>query len=75
MPYEKLNDLPDAVRGLLPDHAQETYLETFNEARNHYRLRRYRGNTLSRETVAHRTAWSVVTQKCPWPRRISRFPI
>lgn len=65
MPYEKLNDLPDAVRGVLPHHAQKIYLETFNEAWNRYRLRRYRGNTLSRETVAHRMAWSVVTQKYP----------
>lgn len=36
MPYEKLSDLPDAVKGNLPKHAQEVFQATFNSASNEY---------------------------------------
>ena len=32
MPYKTLSDLPESVRKHLPKHAQEIYLEAFNNA-------------------------------------------
>jgi cation transport regulator len=65
MPYEKLNELPDSVHSRLPDHVQKAYKEIFDAAWSRYRVRRHRDNSLSRETVAHRSAWSAVKEKYP----------
>ena len=32
MPYDKLSELPDSVKGNLPKHAQEIFLAAFNSA-------------------------------------------
>lgn len=54
MPYKSITDLPEAVRQHLPKHAQEIYLEVFNNAWDQYAERK------DRETVAHKVAWSAV---------------
>ena len=54
MPYQNLSDLPDNVRGVLPQHAQEIYKEAFNHAFDEYE---------GREETAHKVAWSAVKKK------------
>jgi cation transport regulator len=54
MPYQQINDLPDAVKGHLPKHAQEIFLAAFNSALEEY------GNE---EERAFRVAWAAVKHK------------
>jgi cation transport regulator len=54
MPYDKLTDLPDNVRGVLPEHAQEIFRAAFNSAWD-----QYDGD----EERAMRVAWSAVKEK------------
>jgi cation transport regulator len=54
MPYKKINELPESVRGNLPKHAQEIYLSAFNNAWQEY------GRD---EARAHRVAWGAVKKK------------
>jgi cation transport regulator len=63
MPYDTLQDLPEAVRQALPKHAQEIYLAVFNNAWDQYRDEDSRRDDDSREEVAHKVAWSAVKQK------------
>lgn len=49
MPYFDNEELPESVRGHLPEHAQSIYRESFNSARDEYG-----------ETRAHRVAWGAV---------------
>ncbi len=60
MPYDKITDLPSAVRDNLPKHAQEIYKEAFNSAWDQYADPEERKGDASREEVAHRVAWSAV---------------
>ena len=53
MPYDKLNDLPDAVKGNLPKHGQEIYLAAFNAAIKEY----------NDESKAAAVAWAAVKNK------------
>ncbi len=50
MPYHTINDLPDNVKHVLPKHAQEIYLATFNNAMKEY----------GDEKQAYATAWASV---------------
>lgn len=50
MPYKKVSDLPKSVRSHLPIHAQKIYLESFNNAFDHY----------DDEETAIKVAWSAV---------------
>ena len=54
MPYRKITDLPESVQKHLPKHAQEIYLEAFNNA-----WKQYDGN----EVTAHKVAWSAVKKE------------
>jgi cation transport regulator len=36
MPYKTNAKLPESVRNVLPDHAQDIYREAFNSAWDHY---------------------------------------
>jgi cation transport regulator len=54
MPYEANIDLPEAVRGHLPMHAQTIYREAFNHAWTSY------SKDPRREEIAHRVAWAAV---------------
>ncbi len=51
MAYETLNELPQPVRHVLPKHAQEIFLESFNSAWENYD---------HNEERAFRVAWSAV---------------
>jgi cation transport regulator len=57
MPYKSITDLPEAVRQHLPKHAQEIYMEVFNNAWDQYAERK------DCETVAHKVAWSAVKKQ------------
>jgi cation transport regulator len=63
MPFNSTNDLPDSVRNVLPDHAQDIYKEAFNSAYDQYKDPDERRDDASREEVAHRVAWNAVKQK------------
>ena len=54
MPYDKIEDLPESVRGHLPRHAQEIYRAAFNSAWDEY------GHD---EARAHRVAWGAVEKE------------
>jgi cation transport regulator len=54
MPYASNDDLPDAVRTHLPDHAQDIFRGAFNNA-----WERYGGN----EEIAFRIAWAAVKRQ------------
>lgn len=63
MPYSNKSDLPESVRNVLPDHAQDIYKEAFNSAYDEYKDPDDRRGDANREEVAHRVAWSAVKQK------------
>lgn len=63
MPYETLNDLPDAVKNNLPKHAQKIYREAYNSAWEEYKDPDERRGNASREETAHRIAWAAVKRK------------
>ncbi len=54
MPYDKINDLPEAVRDHLPEHAQEIFRAAFNSAFDEYN---------HDEERAFRVAWAAVKDK------------
>ncbi|HTS78636.1 MAG TPA: ChaB family protein [Bryobacteraceae bacterium] len=54
MPYLVNDDLPNAVRDRLPEHAQDIYREAFNHA-----WQEYAGDP-RHEEIAHRVAWAAV---------------
>lgn len=63
MPYDKLSDLPAAVRDNVPKHAQEIYQAAYNNAWKEYKDPDDRRGGESREAVAHKVAWSAVKQE------------
>ncbi|MCF6687737.1 putative cation transport regulator ChaB [Raoultella terrigena] len=60
MPYHSKQDLPDSVRHVLPEHAQEIYKEAFNSAWDQYKHSEDRRGDASREETAHKVAWAAV---------------
>ncbi len=62
MPYTRIEDLPDSVRNHLPTHAQEIYMEAFNNAWEEYKDPGKRRGGASREETAHRVAWAAVKE-------------
>ena len=63
MPYKNLKDLPKAVRDHLPRHAQEIYLQVFNNAWDQYASPGSRKPGRGREETAHRVAWAAVEKQ------------
>ena len=63
MPYDRITELPDAVRDKLPKHAQEIYKEAFNNGWDQYKDADNRRGNESREEASHKVAWSAVKQK------------
>ena len=63
MPYEDVNDLPESVRKNLPQHAQEIYLASYNNAFEQYQDPEKRRGDATLEEVAHRVAWAAVKQE------------
>lgn len=63
MPYQHIDELPDSVQNVLPNHAQDIYKEAFNSAWEEYKNPEDRRDDAGREEVAHRVAWSAVKNK------------
>jgi len=61
MRYEKTEDLPDTIRDVLPEEAQDIYLEAYQRSYDNYQ--EGEGGELSRESVAHRDGWTAVQQE------------
>ena len=60
MPYARNRELPDDVRGVLPEHAQDIYRKAFNSALDEYEDPEDRCGGASREETAHKGAWAAV---------------
>ena len=60
MPYKTIADLPESVKNVLPEHAQDIYLEAYNSAWDQYNEPEERQGDRSREETAHRVAWTAV---------------
>lgn len=60
MPYQTRNDLPESVRHVLPEHAQDIFKEAFNHAIKQYQDPQKRRDNSSPEQIAFRVAWSAV---------------
>ena len=60
MPYYSTSELPEGVKHVLPDHAQDIYKEAFNSAYAEYKDPDERRDDASREEVSHRVAWNAV---------------
>lgn len=60
MPYARNYDLPDNVRSVLPEHAQDIYRKAFNSAWDEYEDPEDRRGGASREETAHKVAWAAV---------------
>ena len=63
MTYKSNSDLPESVKNVLPQHAQDIYREAFNSAWDQYARPEERRGDSSREETAHRVAWAAVKQK------------
>ena len=63
MPYKTNADLPENVKNVLPEHAQEIYLEAFNSAWDQYDEPEERRGDSTREETAYRVAWAAVKRK------------
>jgi len=63
MPYRSTTELPDNVRHVLPDHAQDIYKEAFNSAYDEYADAGERRSSEGHEETAHKVAWSAVKTK------------
>jgi len=63
MPYKNNSDLPESVKNVLPDHAQDIYREAFNHAYEEYEDPGKRRDGSSDEEVSHKVAWSAVKNK------------
>lgn len=63
MPYDKLKELPENVKNVLPKHAKEIYQAAYNNAWDEYKNPEDRDDEKSREETAHSVAWAAVKQK------------
>ncbi len=63
MPFSSRSQLPEPVKNVLPDHAQDIYKEAFNSAYDQYKDKEERRGNESREEAAHKVAWAAVKQK------------
>jgi cation transport regulator len=53
MPYARITELPESVKGSLPNHAKAIYKEAFNNAWGEYKDPANRRDDASREEVSH----------------------
>lgn len=60
--YENIQDLPNTIRDVLPEDAQEIYREVYNEAWEEHAEEAEPGEQ-GRDSVAHRKAWAAMSQK------------
>ncbi len=60
MPYSDIAELPEGVRNVLPDHAQDIYMNAYNNALEQYKDPKKRRGKSNLEEVAHKVAWAAV---------------
>ena len=60
---ETTADLPENVKNVLPQHAQEIYKEAHNHALEQYKDPKKRRGDASLEETAHKVAWAAVKEK------------
>ncbi len=64
MPKEKgKDDLPQGVKDVLPEHAQEIYRQAHNNALKEYQDPKKRRRDASLEETAHKVTWAAVKQE------------
>ena len=63
MPYQDIAELPKGVRDNLPQHAQEIYMNAYNNAWEQYKNPEDRRGNASREETASRVAWAAVKKE------------
>ncbi len=73
MPYRTVQDLPLNLRELLPEHAQEIFLKSFNNAWEEYQDKRGRPQNISQEEMAFRVAWNAVKRKYSKNKRTGKW--
>ena len=61
MRYEKIEDISQTLRDVLPEEAQEIYLEAYQESWDSYKEQM--GGELDQAAVAHRDAMHAVKQE------------
>jgi cation transport regulator len=74
MPYRTIEDLPSNLREILPEHAQEIFVKSFNNAWQEYQDTN-RPAELSHEEIAFRTAWNAVKKKYAKNKRTGKWEI
>lgn len=60
MPYRTNAELPDSVKNVLPEHAQDIFRDAFNHAWDEYADPVKRKGNSSQEETAFRVAWAAV---------------
>lgn len=60
MPYKNLCDLPERVKNVLPKHAQEIYMATFNKVWIEFQKPEKISDDTSIEEISHKVAWASV---------------
>jgi cation transport regulator len=63
MPYNKITELPENIKNVLPEHAREIYLAAYNNAWEQFSSDDRRNSESKNEVTAHKVAWSAVKQK------------
>ncbi|MFP4395137.1 MAG: ChaB family protein [Anaerolineales bacterium] len=61
MRYEKIEDMSQTLQDVLPEEAQEIYLEAYQESWDSYK--EHMGGELDRAAVAHRDAMHAIKQE------------
>ncbi len=61
MLYDTIADLPESLTSVLPEEAQEVYLEAYKTSWEAYE--EHQGGELDREAVAHRDGWTAVRRE------------
>ena len=73
MPYRTKLDLPLNLQEILPEHAQEIFVKSFNSAWEEYRKNSDHPDAISKEEIAFRIAWSAVKKKYKKDKRTGRW--
>ena len=73
MPYQTVQDLPLNLREILPVHAQEIFVKSFNNAWQEYQDAANRSEDISQEETAFRVAWNAVKKKYAKNKRTGKW--
>jgi cation transport regulator len=75
MPYRTIQDLPINLREILPVHAQEIFVKSFNNAWQEYQDVAKRPEEISQEEIAFRIAWNAVKRKYAKNKRTRKWEL